>query len=102
MPSLRERKDDIPLLVKSFLREFNLENEKNITGFDAKSKAAILKYDWPGNIRELRNCVECAVVMCNGEEITLEVHHKDGNKLNNRRSNLVVVTKSQHYKIHNT
>ena len=38
MPSLRERKDDIPLLVKSFLREFNLENEKNITGFDAKSK----------------------------------------------------------------
>ena len=72
MPSLRERKDDIPLLVKSFLREFNLENEKNITGFDAKSKAAILKYDWPGNIRELRNCVECAVVMCNGEEITLE------------------------------
>lgn len=72
MPSLRERKDDIPLLVKSFLREFNLENEKNVTGFDAKSKAAILKYDWPGNIRELRNCVECAVVMCNGEEITLE------------------------------
>ena len=72
MPSLRERKDDIPLLVKSFLREFNLENEKNITGFDAKSKAAILKYDWPGNIRELRNCVECAVVRCNGEEITLE------------------------------
>ena len=72
MPSLRERKDDIPLLVKSFLREFNLENEKNITGFDAKSKAAILKYNWPGNIRELRNCVECAVVMCNGEEITLE------------------------------
>lgn len=72
MPSLRERKDDIPLLVKSFLREFNLENEKNVTGFDAKSKAAILKYNWPGNIRELRNCVECAVVMCNGEEITLE------------------------------
>lgn len=72
MPSLRERKDDIPLLVHSFLREFNVENGKNITGFDNKSKAAMLKYNWPGNIRELKNCVESAVVMCSGDEITIE------------------------------
>lgn len=72
MPSLRERKDDIPLLVHSFLREFNVENGKNITGFDNKSKAAMLKYNWPGNIRELKNCVESAVVMCSGNEITIE------------------------------
>jgi len=72
MPSLRERKDDIPLLMHSFLREFNLENEKNITGFDNRSKAVMIKYDWPGNIRELRNAVESAVVMCNGDEIKMD------------------------------
>lgn len=72
MPPLRDRKDDIPLLMHSFLREFNVENEKNIKGFDARSKAAIIKYNWPGNIRELKNCIESAVVMCNGEEIRIE------------------------------
>ena len=72
MPPLRERKDDIPLLLHAFLREFNIENEKNITGFDNRAKSAILKYSWPGNIRELKNCVESAVVMCNGDEIKME------------------------------
>ena len=72
MPSLRERKDDIPLLLHNFLREFNIENEKNIVGFDNRAKAAILKYSWPGNIRELKNCVESAVVMCTGDEIKIE------------------------------
>ena len=72
MPSLRERKDDIPLLMHSFLREFNIKNEKNIKGFDNRSKSAMLKYNWPGNIRELKNCVESAVVMCSGDEIKIE------------------------------
>ena len=72
MPPLRERKDDIPLLLHAFLREFNIENEKNILGFDNRAKAAILKYNWPGNIRELKNCVESAVVMCTGDEIKIE------------------------------
>ena len=72
MPSLRERKDDIPLLMHSFLREFNIENEKNIKGFDNRAKAAMLKYNWPGNIRELKNCVESAVVMCTSDEIKID------------------------------
>ena len=72
IPSLRERKDDIPLLMHNFLREYNIENEKNILRFDNKAKAAMIKYSWPGNIRELKNCVESAVVMCNGEEIKFE------------------------------
>ena len=72
MPSLKERKDDIPLLMHSFLREFNVENEKNIKGFDNRAKSLMLKYSWPGNIRELKNCVESAVVMCNGDEIKVE------------------------------
>ena len=72
IPSLRERKDDIPLLMHNFLREYNIENEKNILRFDNKAKAAMIKYSWPGNIRELKNCVESAVVMCKGEEIKFE------------------------------
>ncbi|MCR4954490.1 MAG: sigma-54 dependent transcriptional regulator [Treponema sp.] len=72
MPALRERMDDIPLLMHSFLREFNIENKKNIKGFDKASKAAMIKYAWPGNIRELKNAVESAVVMCTGDEIKLE------------------------------
>lgn len=72
VPPLRERKDDIPLLMHSFLKEFSEENNKQIKGFDSKSKSAMLKYSWPGNIRELRNCVESAVVMCSGDEIKME------------------------------
>ena len=72
MPSLRERKDDIPLLMHSFLRRYNIENKKNITGFDNRSKSAMIKYNWPGNIRELKNCVESAVVMCTGTQIKIE------------------------------
>ncbi len=72
VPPLRERKDDIPLLISAFLDEFNRENGKSVTGFSQAAKSAIYKYDWPGNIRELRNCVESAVVMAGGSEIVLE------------------------------
>ena len=72
VPPLRERKEDIPLLLSSFLDEFNAENEKEIKGFSAKAKNALFNYSWPGNIRELRNCVESAVVLCSGDEIGLE------------------------------
>ena len=72
MPSLRERMDDIPLLMHAFLREFNIKNKKNIKGFDKASKSAMIKYSWPGNIRELKNAVESAVVMCTGDEIKME------------------------------
>ena len=72
MPPLRERMADIPLLMHSFLCEFNIENKKNIKGFDKASKAAMIKYNWPGNIRELKNAVESAVVMCTGDEIKIE------------------------------
>lgn len=72
VPPLRDRKDDIPLMLNAFLDEFNRENNKSITGFDSRSRSALYKYDWPGNIRQLRNCVESAVVMCSGAEIGLE------------------------------
>ena len=72
VPPLRERKDDLPLLLNNFLERYTEENGKKITGFDNQSRAAIYKYDWPGNIRELQHCVESSVVMASGEEITLE------------------------------
>ena len=72
VPPLRERRDDIPLLLNSFLKEYAKENGKNITGIDNRARALLYKYDWPGNIRELRNCIESAVVMCGGSEITPE------------------------------
>lgn len=72
VPPLRERKEDIPLLVNAFLDEFNKENNRSIKGISSQAKKAIHSYDWPGNIRELRNCIESAVVMCTTDEIQLE------------------------------
>lgn len=72
VPSLKERKDDLPLLIDSFVKKFAAENEKEIIGIDSKAKAALLKYDWPGNIRQLQNCIESSVVMSNGKQIKLE------------------------------
>ncbi|MFC2600127.1 MAG: sigma-54-dependent transcriptional regulator [Treponema lecithinolyticum] len=72
VPPLRERRDDIPLLIASFLQEFAKENGKNIEGIDARARSALYKFDWPGNIRQLRNCLESAVVMCSSSVITSE------------------------------
>jgi len=70
VPPLRERKDDIPLLAAAFLKEFARENEKKIEGIHEKVRSRLYAYDWPGNIRELRNCIESAVVMCQASVIT--------------------------------
>ena len=72
VPALRERKDDIPLLISKFLEEFSAENGKTIKGISPQAKSAIYNYNWPGNIRELRNCIESAVVLCGSDEIQLE------------------------------
>jgi DNA-binding NtrC family response regulator len=70
VPPLRERKDDIPLFINAFLKEFSAENAKAMEGVDDKARAALYAYDWPGNVRELRNCMESAVVMTKGPIIT--------------------------------
>ena len=72
VPPLRDRKEDIELLAAAFLKEFAEENGKNITAIDQKARLALHNYNWPGNIRELRNCIESAVVMCKGSVITLD------------------------------
>ncbi|WP_461247990.1 sigma-54-dependent transcriptional regulator, partial [Treponema sp. R6D11] len=72
VPPLRERKDDIPLLAASFLKEFSQENGKKIEGIHEKARSRLYSYEWPGNIRELRNCIESAVVMCQSNMITVD------------------------------
>ena len=71
VPPLKERKEDIPLLLTAFLDQINKENNTNVKGFSNEAKAALYKYDWPGNIRELRNCVEAAIVLCRGDFVEL-------------------------------
>lgn len=72
VPPLRERKDDLPLMITSFIKEFSEENGKKIEGVDAKARSALYAYDWPGNVRQLRNCLESAVVMSSSSIITLD------------------------------
>jgi DNA-binding NtrC family response regulator len=71
VPALRERKDDIPLLIKHYLKVFNDEAGKKIKDIDYEAMKAMLAYDWPGNIRELRNTLERAVVLAEGEIVAL-------------------------------
>lgn len=71
MPSLRERKDDIPVLIKHYLEVFSKESGKNIRDVDYEAMQALLAYDWPGNVRELRNTIERAVVLAEGDIITI-------------------------------
>lgn len=71
MPPLRDRREDIPLLVQSFVREFAKENGKAVNDLTADAIQALLSYGWPGNVRELRTAIERAVVVCRGDRITL-------------------------------
>lgn len=71
VPPLRERREDIPLLMRKFLDEFNKENGRNIEGFTPDCVQALVAHDWPGNIRELRNAIERMVVLARGDRLTV-------------------------------
>jgi DNA-binding NtrC family response regulator len=72
LPPLRERKEDIPLLVEHFLKQYNRENKKNVTSLSKEAKDLLMRYDYPGNIRELENIIERAVVLCRGDTLTTQ------------------------------
>ena len=72
LPLLSERREDIPLLVSSFIKELSRENDKNVNGIDSKATKALYAYSWPGNVRELRNCIESSIVMCKTNIISLD------------------------------
>lgn len=78
LPPLRERKEDIPLLIEHFLQKYNKRARKQIKSLNNNVLKALKEYDWPGNIRELENTIERAVVLSKGEEIELGdlVYHR--------------------------
>lgn len=69
LPPLKERKEDIPLLINHFINRFNKLKNKNITGVSDEVLAIVMNYDFPGNIRELENIIEYAFILCRGETI---------------------------------
>ncbi len=71
LPPLRERRGEIPQLVQTFVEEFARENQRPVKGVDAETMEKLTAYSWPGNIRELRNCLESMVVLAQGTELTL-------------------------------
>jgi len=72
LPPLRERLEDIPLLVEHFLEHLNLEMSHRIEEVSADALAALMRYDWPGNVRELRNVLERGMVVAKGSLIMPE------------------------------
>ena len=92
LPPLAERRDDVPLLAHHFLARYTEEQGKSIEGFSDETMEVLINYEYPGNIRELENVVERAVVLCNGGEIlakhlpqelgqyTLKVYRQSGQR----------------------
>ncbi|MCB0261563.1 MAG: sigma-54-dependent Fis family transcriptional regulator [Calditrichaeota bacterium] len=72
LPPLRERISDIPLLADHFINKFNKELKNRYVGIDPDVLQALMNYEWPGNIRELRNLIERAMILCDGDMLTAE------------------------------
>ncbi|HEU4837224.1 MAG TPA: sigma-54 dependent transcriptional regulator [Pyrinomonadaceae bacterium] len=72
VPDLRERLDDIPLIAKYFLDRFNTQYNRKIRGISQETLFRLVRYDWPGNIRELESVIERAVLFCSGDELLPE------------------------------
>ncbi|MDA1143135.1 MAG: hypothetical protein O3B01_31630 [Planctomycetota bacterium] len=72
LPSLRERREDIPILINEFIKESNLRMKKQIQGVTNESMRALMLYDWPGNIRQLKSAIENAMVFSVDRYLTLE------------------------------
>ena len=69
IPPLRERKDDIPLLMDHFVKKFNKENNKSVKGVSKEALDLMMNYDWPGNVRELENLIERVIALTSNDHI---------------------------------
>lgn len=70
LPPLRERLNDLPLLVEDFIARFSEKNAKKVSGLTRDTLDILLRHPWPGNVRELRNVIERAVILCQGRHLT--------------------------------
>ncbi len=73
VPALRERPDDIPLLVRHFVQQFSRRTNRNIETIPSETMKALVRYDWPGNIRELQNVIERAVILTQGDVLKVSL-----------------------------
>jgi DNA-binding NtrC family response regulator len=69
IPPLRERKEDIPILIDHFINKFDLENNKNVKGINKEALEFLMQYEWPGNVRELENLIERVIALTSNEYI---------------------------------
>jgi DNA-binding NtrC family response regulator len=72
IPPLRERRDDIPVLIEHFIKRFAQQNRKKLAGMSREARDLLLRYDYPGNVRELENIMERAVVISRGPVLAIE------------------------------
>ncbi len=75
--SLSQRREDIPLLIDAFVQKFNAKMGKQIMGVSDQALRLLLKYDYPGNVRELENIIEHAFVLCGGNRIEVDCLPKE-------------------------
>jgi transcriptional regulator with PAS, ATPase and Fis domain len=77
LPGLSQRKEDIPLLINAFIQKFNVRMGKQISGISDEALRLLLRYDYPGNVRELENIIEHAFILCKGDQIDLDCIPKE-------------------------
>ena len=77
VPALRDRKEDIPLLVRHFVQEFSRRNNRAINTIPSEAMEVLVRYSWPGNIRELQNVIERAVIISRGPVLTVAISDLD-------------------------
>jgi formate hydrogenlyase transcriptional activator len=95
VPPLRERPEDIPLLVEAFVREFSSKMGKRIRTIPKRSMEALQRHQWPGNIRELRNVVEHGVIISSGDTLSLPLPQGQAGAI----SNVVTLAEAEHQHI---
>jgi len=91
IPPLRERKEDIPLLASYFIKKYAAEYIKPVRNFSPDALDALISYNWPGNIRELENKIQHAIVMTETEQITavdLRLYDNNGTTTQNKKKNI--------------
>ena len=81
VPALRERRDDIPPLVRHFTQKYAQRLKRNITAISSAALEALTAYDWPGNIRELQNVIERSVILTAGDELNVAIPELAGARL---------------------